>query len=44
MLAGGLYGVEAIPAAWLKSLNSDIRAACEYQAREFYARSEANGT
>lgn len=32
MIAGSLYGVEAIPTRWLKALNRDIRVACEEQA------------
>jgi ADP-ribosyl-[dinitrogen reductase] hydrolase len=33
MLAGALYGLEAIPYAWLKTLDADIRRSCETQAR-----------
>ncbi len=33
MLAGALYGLEAIPTAWLKKLDTDTRQACEDQAR-----------
>ncbi|MBI5918571.1 MAG: ADP-ribosyl-[dinitrogen reductase] hydrolase [Nitrosomonadales bacterium] len=32
MLAGAVYGLEAIPEAWLKTLNADTRRACERQA------------
>jgi ADP-ribosyl-[dinitrogen reductase] hydrolase len=32
MLAGALYGLKAIPHVWLKSLNSDTRHSCEFQA------------
>ena len=38
------YGVEAIPTAWLKSLDSDIHKACQQQAQAFYARLPASGT
>jgi ADP-ribosyl-[dinitrogen reductase] hydrolase len=33
MLAGALYGLEAIPPAWLKGLDAEVRSACEAQAR-----------
>jgi ADP-ribosyl-[dinitrogen reductase] hydrolase len=33
MLAGALYGLEAIPDVWIKTLNADIRHSCEAQAR-----------
>ena len=33
MLAGAVYGLDAIPAAWLKALDPAIRTACEEQAR-----------
>ena len=32
MLAGSLYGVQAIPARWLDALNEAIRSECEQQA------------
>jgi ADP-ribosyl-[dinitrogen reductase] hydrolase len=32
MLAGAAYGLDAIPAAWLKVLNGDVRLACQTQA------------
>ncbi len=32
MLAGAVYGPEAIPDAWLKALDADIRSSCEAQA------------
>lgn len=32
MLAGALYGVEALPIHWLNALDADVRAACEHQA------------
>ncbi len=32
MIAGSLYGDEAIPKRWLKVLNKDIKQACVYQA------------
>lgn len=32
MLAGALYGLEAIPDAWGKTLNADISRSCEAQA------------
>jgi ADP-ribosyl-[dinitrogen reductase] hydrolase len=33
MLAGAMYGLEAIPYAWLKTLDADTRNSCEVQAR-----------
>jgi ADP-ribosyl-[dinitrogen reductase] hydrolase len=33
MLAGALYGLEAIPIHWLKKLDMNIRQSCEGQAR-----------
>ncbi len=33
MLAGALYGLEAIPIPWLNKLGTDTRQACEDQAR-----------
>ena len=33
MLAGALYGLEAIPTHWLKKLDMNIRQSCEGQAR-----------
>jgi ADP-ribosyl-[dinitrogen reductase] hydrolase len=33
MLAGALFGLEAIPDTWLKTLDADIRRLCEVQAR-----------
>ncbi|HXU93393.1 MAG TPA: ADP-ribosyl-[dinitrogen reductase] hydrolase [Gallionella sp.] len=33
MLAGALYGLEAIPEAWLKALDANIRRSCEGQAQ-----------
>jgi ADP-ribosyl-[dinitrogen reductase] hydrolase len=33
MLAGALFGLEAIPDAWLKSLDAKTRHSCEAQAR-----------
>lgn len=33
MLAGALYGPDAIPESWLKTLNADVRDMCETQAR-----------
>ncbi len=32
MIAGALYGLDAIPPRWLEALNSDIREACSSQA------------
>ncbi|HEX7454730.1 MAG TPA: ADP-ribosylglycohydrolase family protein, partial [Gallionella sp.] len=32
MLAGALYGLEAIPDVWRNTLNADIRHSCEVQA------------
>ncbi len=34
MLAGALYGMEAIPGIWLKSLDLNIRLSCEAQAKQ----------
>jgi ADP-ribosyl-[dinitrogen reductase] hydrolase len=34
MLAGALYGLEAIPLPWLKKLDTDTRQSCEDQARK----------
>ena len=34
MLAGALYGQDALPKAWLNTLDSDISRACEAQARD----------
>jgi len=34
MLAGALYGLEAIPARWRKALDPKVREACRAQARE----------
>jgi ADP-ribosyl-[dinitrogen reductase] hydrolase len=33
MLAGAIYGIEAIPDAWLKGLDANTRRLCEGQAR-----------
>jgi ADP-ribosyl-[dinitrogen reductase] hydrolase len=33
MIAGALYGLEAIPSGWMDSLDGEIREQCEYQAR-----------
>ena len=33
MLAGALYGAEALPARWLRALEPTVRAACRTQAR-----------
>ncbi|OIR13712.1 ADP-ribosyl-[dinitrogen reductase] glycohydrolase [mine drainage metagenome] len=32
MLAGAVYGMVEMPAAWLKTLNEDVRRSCETQA------------
>lgn len=37
MLAGALYGLEAIPARWRKALDPAVRNACRLQARELVA-------
>ena len=37
MLAGALYGLEAIPPRWLKALDSSVRKACLAQARALMA-------
>jgi ADP-ribosyl-[dinitrogen reductase] hydrolase len=36
MLAGATYGLDAIPIAWLKRLDTDTRQACEDQARALF--------
>jgi len=38
MLAGALYGLEAIPARWRKALDPAVRNACRAQARELMIR------
>lgn len=37
MLAGALYGLEALPGRWLKALDPAVRAACAIQARRLVA-------
>jgi ADP-ribosyl-[dinitrogen reductase] hydrolase len=37
MLAGALYGIESLPARWLKVLDPRIHAGCRIQARELIA-------
>jgi ADP-ribosyl-[dinitrogen reductase] hydrolase len=37
MLAGALYGLEAIPARWLKALDAGMRTSCATQAGELLA-------
>ncbi len=37
MLAGALYGLDGIPEVWLKTLDADIRHACEMQAQALLA-------
>ncbi|MFA6921624.1 MAG: ADP-ribosylglycohydrolase family protein, partial [Gallionella sp.] len=32
MLAGALYGLDAIPEVWKKTLNAEVRTSCETQA------------
>lgn len=39
MLAGALYGLDAIPAAWLKALDPAVREACTQQALALVAMS-----
>jgi ADP-ribosylglycohydrolase len=34
MLAGALFGVEAIPRRWLERLDEEIKSEIEYQTRE----------
>jgi ADP-ribosyl-[dinitrogen reductase] hydrolase len=41
MLAGALYGLEAIPAAWMISLDAQVARACEAQARSLLELSSA---
>ncbi|WP_035382695.1 ADP-ribosyl-[dinitrogen reductase] hydrolase [Ferriphaselus sp. R-1] len=36
MLAGALYGLESIPDAWLKTLDTQVRRACEAQANSLF--------
>jgi ADP-ribosyl-[dinitrogen reductase] hydrolase len=33
MLSGAVYGLEAIPDAWLNTLDADIRCSCKFQAQ-----------
>ncbi len=40
MLAGALYGLEAIPDRWLHALDNSVRAACEAQALALLALGE----
>jgi ADP-ribosyl-[dinitrogen reductase] hydrolase len=37
MLAGACYGKDAIPKRWLRTLNGEVRVACEQQAIELLA-------
>jgi ADP-ribosyl-[dinitrogen reductase] hydrolase len=34
MLAGALYGLDAIPGVWLKTLDPNVRLSCETQAAQ----------
>lgn len=40
MLAGAYYGLEDIPSAWIRSLNSNVRQRCEQQALRLLALSQ----
>ena len=42
MLAGALYGLDAIPSRWLEALNSDIKEACRNQALQLIELSRAS--
>ena len=37
MLAGAVYGLDALPARWLKALDADVRNACIRQAEALIA-------
>ncbi len=41
MIAGALYGLDAIPSRWLKTLNFDIREACSSQALQLIGLSRS---
>jgi ADP-ribosyl-[dinitrogen reductase] hydrolase len=41
MLAGAIYGRDALPARWLKALDPAAREACAAQARKLVALSPA---
>ena len=43
MLAGALYGLEAIPQRWLHALEATTRAACEWQAATLIQLGQALG-
>lgn len=43
MLAGAIYGREALPARWLRALDPAIRDACVTQARQLVASGEGAG-
>ncbi len=44
MIAGALYGLDAIPARWLEALNSDIRETCSSQALHLIGLSRGSKT
>lgn len=44
ILAGALYGPHDIPIHWLKTLDTEIRKACERQALELLAQAHGVGT
>lgn len=39
MIAGALYGLDAIPCRWLRTLDADIREACSSQAQQLISLS-----
>lgn len=43
MLAGALYGLDAIPARWCKALDPTVRNACRLQARELVSHPLSRG-
>jgi len=44
MIAGALYGLDAIPSRWLEALDFDIREACSQQAVQLVCLSRASKT
>ena len=43
MLAGALYGVDAIPLRWLSALNGEVNAACRMQVVELLELARSSG-
>lgn len=42
MLAGAIYGVDAIPARWLSALDPQVHSACRHQAQELIELARPN--